>query len=185
MVRAQPEYPAAFRIDCTRNTPISPAACAPYLTSDRIAGFHLVWAHDFAKAQLDTSFYEILDGYQKAGECCGFGPPLRCSADSRPPPNTLLLEGVGGDFVAHRQSCGVAPSWYSSCGAASFACSQAIDPAAAQLSIGGCMYEMPLGTCKIATPTGITIGCAATIEDSLNETFYLEGTLPKFDPKRP
>ena len=90
---------------------------------------------------------------------------------------------------------------YPTSGRNSYTCSQAVNPDASVLVIGGCKYEMPLGACKDsgkyqravklriiielgyspplrflgADPTAGTKGCASNLEASMNRSLGIQG----------
>jgi hypothetical protein len=142
------EYAPALREACLRVQPADAGACAAYVASDRYAGMHLVWAANFDLAQDASDYYSKIEDLQNTGDCCGFAAPLSCAADARAPPSDRLLDGVSATLQRARQTCGQADRWYPTCGRNSYTCSQAVNPDATELVIGGCKYEMPLGACK-------------------------------------
>mmetsp|Transcript_62548 Transcript_62548/g.141340 ORF Transcript_62548/g.141340 Transcript_62548/m.141340 type:complete len:367 (+) Transcript_62548:158-1258(+) len=179
---SQPEFDAATRLNCMRNTPAEPSDdCKTYLKSDRYAGLHLVWAYNYDTATAGNSdYYSKIDGFQKNGDCCGFGPPLNCAPDSRKPPEDRFLEQVQPEFKKKRQVCGNVDLWYPASGSGSYTCSQVVDPNGVPLVVGGCKFEMPLGSCKDYDPEPGTAGCANVIEDTMNFTLLLEGAVILF-----
>jgi len=179
MVTSQPEFDLDTRLNCVRNLPLEPDdLCESYLKSDRYAGLHLVWAFNYDTAVAGNSdYYSKLDSFQKNGDCCGFGPPLRCEVDMRKPPEDRYLEEVQREFQRNRQVCGNLDTWYQASGEASYTCSQVVDPNGVPLVVGGCKYEMPLGACKDYDPEPGTTGCAPAIEETMNLTLYLEGAI--------
>ena len=69
---SQDLYAPELRENCLRMTPADDGVgCDRYLRSDRFAGIHLVWAHNFDLAQDDSDYYSKLEDFQKAGDCCG------------------------------------------------------------------------------------------------------------------
>lgn len=178
VVSATPDYSTNVRSGCLQYVPSgSPGVCNTYRRSDRYAGFHLVWAYDYEQAQTDSGYLSKIKAYQSYGSCCGYGKPIGCDPDNRSPPPDRLLSDVPSWFVKSRQTCGSESSWYLASGDTAYLCSQAVNPDASSIVIGGCKYEMPLGSCKDSDPTDSTLGCAAAIEDQMNQDYKLKGLL--------
>jgi len=177
MAMSEPAYTTEFRENCLRNEPGPSRGCNEYLESDRYAGMHLVWAYNFDIAMDDSDYYVKLTNLQNSGDCCGFGQVLGCSVDNRPIPSDRISEGVSKAFSKQRQTCGEEEGWFPTCGTTSNLCSQAIDPTASRIEIGGCKFEMPLGACKDSDPEAGTKGCAAQIEDTMNAELNGRGAI--------
>jgi len=185
MVLSAPEYPVAVRENCLQNVPETSGAgddgvdteCAGYLASDRYSGFHLVWMYNYQQAMGDSDTYKEFDTFQKNGDCCGFGPPLKCEEDTSKFPQDRLLTGTESEWVAQRRICGSEDLYYPTSGKSSYVCSQYVDATAASPVVGGCRYDMPLGNCKDYWPEDGTKGCASVLEFSMNTTLFVQGTV--------
>mmetsp|Transcript_11828 Transcript_11828/g.14292 ORF Transcript_11828/g.14292 Transcript_11828/m.14292 type:complete len:369 (+) Transcript_11828:55-1161(+) len=170
-----PEFTIPFRENCIRNVPDGGVDCDPYFSSDRYAGFHLVWAYNHELAMKDSDVYSKFDEIQKTGSCCGYGPPLVCEIDKSPYPTDRTLDGLPSSFTSQRQKCGDESFWYEVSGKNSYECSQVVDETTVEQVIGGCKYEFPLGTCKDAIVEENSIGCASMLEETMNFDLYIQG----------
>jgi hypothetical protein len=170
-----PEYTIKFRENCLQNVAKSSLDCDAYFQSDRYAGFHLVWAYNYNKAMTNSDVFSEFDNLQKTGGCCGFGPPLVCDENEDPYPKDRTLEGLSKEYTSQRQFCGDQALWYPESGKGSYTCSQVVNEQASVQVVGGCRYEMPLGTCKDSTPADTTKGCASNLEATMNFDLYIKG----------
>lgn len=172
-----PEFSIKFRESCLQNVPKASLDCDAYFDSDRYAGFHLVWAYNYNKAMTNSDYYSFFDSLQKSGSCCGFGPPLLCEEDTLAYPSDRTLEGLPSTFTSQRQFCGDESLWYPESGRGSYTCSQVVNEQASVQVVGGCRYEMPLGTCKDIEPIETTKGCASNLEATMNLDLYTKGLI--------
>lgn len=145
------------RDDCVRN----------YLNTDAFQGFKLVWLSYFHLAidERVDSYKQDLIELQRAGSCCGFGPPLRCEVSKELWPSNLPLDSTSTSnewaYSGKRQECGIEKGWYK----ATYGCNRPVDPSIYPPVFGGCPYEYPLGECSAEFPTDAShVGCAETLE---------------------
>ncbi|CAM9303227.1 unnamed protein product, partial [Scytosiphon promiscuus] len=142
--RTLPEYDESFQLDCLLKVPVTNSLdeCLEYTRSDRYAGMMLVW-RSYNYLSLDyTKYYQRLVTIEQDGVCCGFGPPTRCTGDSRGFPSYFSEDQVGFS-TDRRYVCGPEENWYDS----NYFCSQYVDETAVFLEIGGCKYDYPMGQC--------------------------------------
>ena len=60
------------------------------------------------------------------------------------------------------------------------ACSQVVDPNSENPLIGGCRFEMPLGSCKDSEPEDSSVGCASVIEAAMNSALQINAGIVLF-----
>jgi hypothetical protein len=136
----------------------------PYFRSDRNAAMRLVWTAYFSDL---TVYYSTMIELQQSTACCGFGPPQRCINDSRPYPQDLVIKRVSTIYLGKRLECGHIMSneprfdYYQ----ATSNCLEYYDPTTTPKTIGGCKYDLGIGSCIINDPDAYTSGCASTVED--------------------
>jgi hypothetical protein len=162
---ASPQFDKALQNDCLRNQPIShtPEQCAPYLKSDRVAGFRLYWEGYFAQ-RADALKIETLSVLiEQAVPCCGFFAPQGCVANSDPYPSGYLLEGVEAAELKQRVSCGPGASlgYYP----VQDNCLQYSNILVNPPIVGGCLYDLGIGFCLDKPVYPYTMGCASFVED--------------------
>ena len=77
-----PEFSQELRDDCVNFMPLKfnfEKECLPYLQSERTSGFEIVWRSYYYESGRNADYYQKIIDLQRAGQCCGFGPPLRCT----------------------------------------------------------------------------------------------------------
>eukprot|EP01036_Dinobryon_divergens_P028316 gene28316-37247_t len=153
------EFSKPLQSDCLKNTPQKYTAdqCSAFYNSDRTAGLRLVWAYYFT-GRSDRSKNQVLAQLQGAS-CCGFFPPMKCSANGASFPSVSSLEGVDPSLSARRVSCGQYPGYYPQQ-------SDCTDYSDVVLRIvGGCKYDMGAGFCLENSVDSASFGCASLMED--------------------
>jgi hypothetical protein len=183
-----PKY-TELRELCSKSNPFpltSDECLTDYLQAPRTQGFEVVWRSYYYESGTDPNFYQRIIDIQREGQCCGFGPPLACvpyDAETFPHSNSFsssyVLDTPRGDsggwssYVGSRVKClegEVEPRWYAPQpydaeeSSESEACDQVIDLAEVPPRLGGCMYDLPLGTCKEQRNFDIYRGCMMTLE---------------------
>ncbi|CAM9407552.1 unnamed protein product, partial [Laminaria digitata] len=174
--RTIPEFSEAFQLDCLLKVPVKYTLeeCLEYTRSDRYAGMMLVW-RSYNYLSLDYSkYYQWLVTIEKSGVCCGFGPPTRCTDDSRDFPSWFAKSQVGFS-PDERYVCGQEEHWYEE----SYFCEQHVDETAVVLVIGGCKYDYPMGDCMdIDVDASDTIrGCAHELETHMANKIFVHSML--------
>ncbi|CAN0047576.1 unnamed protein product [Ascophyllum nodosum] len=156
-----PNFNEAIQLDCLLKVPVkyTQDECLEYLRSDRYAGMMLVWrSYNFLSLDY-TKYSQRLVQLEKDGMCCGFGPPKRCTGDSRDFPRWANKNKVGFGSEK-RYTCGREENWYEE----SYFCAQYVDETAVFLEIGGCKYDYPMGDCMDVDVGASTRGCASVME---------------------
>jgi len=170
-----PEYGQEFRTDCIRNVPqiFSVDECRPYLTSDRTAGYRLVWAGFFTDKK-DAFQYQIMQTIQDNTGCCGFNPPFRCDNITTGFPDYFASDGISSDFTKYRLLCGVKPNFYPE----QDNCADVFDTDDPEQLVGGCRYDLAIGSkCLLDAPQGQTSGCVSSVEDYLGSLISMHVSL--------
>ena len=75
-----PRY-TSLREFCSKSDPfpLTPQEClAEYNQAPRTQGFEILWRSYYFESGNDPNFYQKIIDIQRDGQCCGFGPPLRC-----------------------------------------------------------------------------------------------------------
>jgi hypothetical protein len=70
-----------IREDCARSIRKRFTAdedCPPYVQSLRTSGFQIVWKSYYYESGNDPDYYQKIIDIQRAGQCCGFLPPMQC-----------------------------------------------------------------------------------------------------------
>jgi hypothetical protein len=194
-----PEFDEYTRNTCAQSNPEPLDAvedCIPYLQSERVSGFQIVWRSYYYESGQDATYYQKIIDLQRNGQCCGFGPPKRCiqyEADMYPDvfPHKNKFDGFykletgspddGWEaYVANRQLCDYLgkgldnDNWYpkyplvADTTSEAEECYQVIDVLEVPPVYGGCLYEMPLGTCKDVRELNVYSGCVANMENALS-----------------
>eukprot|EP00904_Undaria_pinnatifida_P010099 jgi/Undpi1/6219/HiC_scaffold_20.g08703.m1 len=158
--RTIPEFSEALQLDCLLKVPLKYTLedCLEYTRSDRYAGMMLVW-RSYNFLSLDYSkYYQWLVTIEKGGVCCGFGPPTRCTDDSRDFPTWFSKSKVGFS-PDERYVCG--------------------QETAVVLVIGGCKYDFPMGDCMdIDVDANDNIrGCAHEFETHMAGKIFVHSML--------
>ena len=76
-----PEFDMYTREMCSQSNPAPLDAvenCMEYVQSERTSGFQMVWRSYYYESGRDPNFFQKIIDIQRAGQCCGFGPPMRC-----------------------------------------------------------------------------------------------------------
>ena len=165
-------FDLAMENDCLRTYPRTHTEeqCQAYFRSDQYAGFRLVWSNFFSN---QGKYYNTILSVQSGG-CCGFGPPLRCMNDTRPFPSDRPITGVAPQFSSHRLVCGhhysnnPSMDWYR----AQSTCTEYYNLAVIPAIVGGCSYDLGLGSCLNQGIDAYTQGCAAALEDYMTSITY-------------
>jgi hypothetical protein len=158
-----PEFPEPLRASCLRHSPLlglTPNDCASYYRSTKTAGIRLAWASLFSLSD-DPVQYQVLSTIQDDNLCCGFGPPLRCTNDTRPFPSDRPTENVDSLYARQRTVCGNYVDYYPR----QENCLHYFDPNVIPKIVGGCEYDMALGECVNDDSKVLnTFGCADKFE---------------------
>ncbi|GMH55050.1 hypothetical protein TrLO_g10029 [Triparma laevis f. longispina] len=188
-----PEFDMFTRELCSQNSPLPLDAkedCMKYVQSQRTSGFQMVWRSYYYESGRDPNFFQKIIDIQRDGQCCGFGPPMRClKYDEGEFPHNNKFDGFyfkgtvsAGDedwdlYSSQRQLCNYGTAnkyWYPSLPLSgdvqseSEECNQIINLLEVPPQYGGCMYDMPLGTCKEVREMNIYNGCMFEIENVMN-----------------
>ena len=161
-----PAYPKSLQLDCLLTTPLyhSPAVCAGYFMSDRVAGYRLFWLGFYSNLN-DKQMLQVVFQLE-ASPCCGFFAPLNCIDDTRPFPPSYSQAGIGSSLVPDRVSCGPTAGYYPQ----QADCTDYSSPNAQPPIVGGCIYDHGLGPCLGNAGYQFTTGCASAVEDYLIAT---------------
>jgi len=134
-----PLYPKDLQLDCLLNTPqlYTPEECAPYLQSDRTAGFRLLWSWLFT-TQATPAQFQIMTNAEINEVCCGFFAPMKCSNISEPMPIGHPLTGITPSLVREKLECGPYPGYYTQ----QWDCTTYFDVTVIPFIVGGCNYDL-------------------------------------------
>lgn len=92
--------------------------------------------------------------------CCGFFAPLNCMPNNQSFPNAYSTIGVNNLYTNKVVTCGPSSGYYP----ASSSCTQYSNPNTNPPTVGGCIYDLGLGSCTQDTTNYIyTTGCASAV----------------------
>eukprot|EP00607_Mallomonas_marina_P004333 CAMPEP_0182432572 /NCGR_PEP_ID=MMETSP1167-20130531/57392_1 /TAXON_ID=2988 /ORGANISM="Mallomonas Sp, Strain CCMP3275" /LENGTH=274 /DNA_ID=CAMNT_0024620249 /DNA_START=409 /DNA_END=1233 /DNA_ORIENTATION=+ len=165
-----PQYDKDLQADCLKTTPdtVTESDCRAYYRSDRTAGFRLVWAAYYQDVSTNN---QALDDLQTASACCGFFAPFRCLNDTRSFGDFPSLNKVSSIVLKQRMSCGHHASnnpkydYY----LAQENCLEYFDATVIPPIVGGCKYDLGVGSCANDEISIYSQGCASAMEDYMNE----------------
>lgn len=129
------------------------AKCEEFFRSDEFAGATLVWQAYYAEAKTNGNIRTMVLNMQKENFCCGSGPPLHCSNDSRAFPSRFPSTELSRE-TPQRRVC-------ASAGGGMYLSTPECD------ARGKCSYDRPAGVCGLNPVTTSTRGCAAYVRRAL------------------
>lgn len=156
------EFEKDLQLDCLRYRPqiYSDKDCKAFFESDRTAGIRLMWASYFSDKANRYSFLRLFQ-IQENGNCCGFFRPFDCIENKDGYPSDKLQQGITGSLLKARVSCGDYDNYYPK----QSNCVDFFDFAAEPPIVGGCEYDLGVGSCLDEDIQGSFLGCASHAED--------------------
>ena len=155
------EFPKEMQLDCTRLKPLiySEEECAPFINSERVAGFRLYWEGYFTDKS-NTDSFQVLSSIQ-GKLCCGFFAPTRCITNTAKFPSQYSQLEIKAEFLKQNTICGNMPGYYPN----QDNCLDYYDQAAVPPIIGGCNFDMGVGFCLGKELMDSSLGCVSYVED--------------------